>query len=65
MTPTDLRTTRAALGYTQGGLATALGVGRRTVQQWEAGDRSVPEPIARILRLAIADPTILPRLAAS
>ena len=65
MTPADFRATRTALGMTQGALASALGVDRRTVQFWEAGDRAVPETVARIMRLAGAEPGLLARLAAA
>jgi transcriptional regulator with XRE-family HTH domain len=37
---------RKAVGYTQEGLAEALGIDRRTVQRWEAGT-AVPEPLQR------------------
>ena len=63
MTPAEFLAARAALGMTQGALATALGCGRRTVQQYEAGDRAIPETIARILRLATCEPDLLARLA--
>ncbi len=65
MTPADFRAIRAALGMTQGGLASALGVARRTIQHWEDGDRSVPETVARLMRLAASDAAILPRLKAA
>lgn len=62
MTPAEFTAARAALGYTQGGLASVLGVGRRAVQYYEAGNRAIPEPIARIIRLGLIDKTILTRL---
>ena len=65
MTPTEFLTCRSALNLTQSALASTLGVGRRAVQYWEAGEREVPEPVARILRLAQTDPSILARLAAA
>ena len=65
MTGPELQTARTALGMTQGALASALGVDRRTVQFWEAGDRAIPETVARIVRLAIAEPELLMRLAAA
>ncbi len=65
MTPADFRAIRAALGMTQGGLASALGIGRRTVQQYEADDRAIPETIARIMRLAQTDPSIVTRIEAA
>ena len=65
MTGPEFLAARTALGLTQGALATALGVARRTVQQWEAGDRAAPEPVARIIRAALADPNILQVIAAA
>ena len=63
MTGEELIVARAALGYTQGDLASTLGVGRRTIQHWEAGERLVPEPIARIIRLAKKYPRLMRQLA--
>jgi DNA-binding transcriptional regulator YiaG len=65
VTASELQTARAALGLTQGGLATALGVGRRTVQNWEADDRAIPETVAKILRAALVDRTMLDRIASA
>ncbi len=65
MTAAELQTARAALGLTQGALASALGVDRRTIQYWEGGDRSIPETIARLIRLALVDAALLDRLAAA
>jgi DNA-binding transcriptional regulator YiaG len=63
MTPTELHAARKALGLTQGAFAAALGVTRRSVQFWEAGDRAIPETVARLVRLAVSEPQILVRLA--
>lgn len=65
MTGPELLAARTALGLTQGALAAALGVDRRTVQFWEAGDRGIPETVARIMRLAATEPELLPRLASA
>ena len=65
MTPTALKSARAALGLTQGGLAEALGVSRRTVEQWECGGRNIPEPLARVIRLVSTDPELLRRYCAA
>jgi transcriptional regulator with XRE-family HTH domain len=48
MAPDELRRVRERLGWTQADLADALGVHRVTVAKWEAGDRSIPEPVARL-----------------
>ncbi len=47
--PGELRRIRDELGLTQGQLADELGVHRVTVAKWEAGDRGIPEPVARLL----------------
>ncbi|WP_299956656.1 DNA-binding transcriptional regulator [Acidocella sp.] len=65
MTPAELHAARTALGMTQGALASALGVGRRTIQQYEAGDRAIPELVARIVRAAIKNREILNAIAAA
>lgn len=65
MTPADFHAARTALGLTQGALASAIGVDRRTVQFWEAGGRAVPETVARLVRLAVSEPGLLSRLAAA
>ncbi len=59
MTPAEFLAARTGLGLTQGALATVIGVGRRTVQSWEAEDREIPEPVARLLRAAVAHPEVL------
>jgi len=50
MTPAELLAARNILGLTQGALATALGASRRAVQFWEAGERAIPELVARVIR---------------
>jgi repressor LexA len=47
--PTEVKRIRAELGFTQEQLAGELGVHRVTVARWEAGDRGIPEPVARLL----------------
>jgi transcriptional regulator with XRE-family HTH domain len=49
VTPTELREIREAFGLTQDALADELGVHRVTVARWEAGDRGIPEPVARLI----------------
>jgi DNA-binding transcriptional regulator YiaG len=63
MTGAELQSARTVLGLTQGALATILGVGRRAVQYWEADEREVPEPVARIVRASLIDRSILDRIA--
>lgn len=57
MTPSDLKSWRAALGLSQAGAAEALGVPVRTLQNWEIG-----RPIQYPLLLALACSAILRRL---
>jgi transcriptional regulator with XRE-family HTH domain len=65
MTAAELQAARSALGFTQGALASALGVGRRTVQHWEADERAIPETVAKVLRAAQVDRTIIDRISAA
>lgn len=61
----NFRAIRTALGFTQGGIATALGAGRRTVQHWEADERAIPETVAKVMRAALIDPTVLSKIASA
>lgn len=42
------------LGLTQVGAARFLGVDERTSRRWIAGERPIPEPVAKFLRYLIA-----------
>lgn len=42
MTPTEIRSTRKALGLTQAELAALFGVSRDTILRAERGDRPIP-----------------------
>ena len=54
MTPAELTDARKALGLTQESLALAIGVsGGRTVRKWEAGDRAIPESIAKLVSILL------------
>ncbi len=46
---TELKRIREELGMTQAQLADEVGVHRVTVAKWEAGDRGIPEPVARLI----------------
>lgn len=50
MTPTDFRAWRKSLHLSQAAAAIALGLGKRTVEKYEAGELPVPKPV----RLACA-----------
>ena len=52
MTPAEFKSIRHALGLSAQGLARTLGVsGGRTVRRWEAGDRDIPGPAIKLMRL--------------
>lgn len=51
MTGPHCRRLRRRLGLTQVELAARLGVAGNTVWRWEAGQRQIPEPVARLLIL--------------
>jgi transcriptional regulator with XRE-family HTH domain len=48
--PAELQRIREALGLTQAQLADEIGVHRVTVAKWETGDRTIPEPVARLVQ---------------
>jgi DNA-binding transcriptional regulator YiaG len=54
MSPDDYRATLAALNLSQMGAAKLLGVDERTSRRWAIGERPVPEPVSRFLRLLLA-----------
>ena len=49
MTRDELQALRAKLGLTQPELAEKVGVARNTINRWEMGIRSIPEPVVRLL----------------
>lgn len=51
MTPADFRSTLQRLGLSQTGASRILGVADRTIRSWLTGERSVPEPVAKLMRL--------------
>lgn len=46
MPPAALREWRKRLGLSQRGAADALGLSLRAVQNYEAGERTIPKPVA-------------------
>ena len=56
MTPTALRAQLDRLGLTTGAAARLVGVETRTMQRYLAGDREIPEPVIRLLRVAETAP---------
>lgn len=54
MTAEQYRSAINRLGLSQAGAATLVGVEPRTSRRWSDGSRTVPEPVARFLRLLIA-----------
>jgi transcriptional regulator with XRE-family HTH domain len=55
VTRQELRRLRGQLGLTQEALAAELGVHRVTIAKWEAGDRGIPEPVARLVKRIVAE----------
>jgi len=53
MTPEELEKLRARLGLTQAQAAYRLGVHERTWRKWARGERKIPPPVAKLLRLMI------------
>jgi DNA-binding transcriptional regulator YiaG len=51
----EMKAARARLGLTQAQLATELGVHAMTVSKWETGQRSIPEPVARLVQRLVAE----------
>ncbi|TWA89592.1 hypothetical protein FBZ96_11960 [Bradyrhizobium stylosanthis] len=54
MTPKQFQAAIDRLGLSQVGAARLVGADPRTARRWVAGERSVPEPVAIILRLMLA-----------
>jgi DNA-binding transcriptional regulator YiaG len=51
MTNDQLRRLRYRWDYSQASMAALIGVDGRTWRRWELGERNIPEPIARLVRL--------------
>lgn len=49
MTPAELKSLRAALGWSQQRLAEELGVERNTVNRWEMGTRKISRMAEKML----------------
>ena len=50
MKPAELKKARARLGFTQGQLATTLGVHRLSIIRWEAGVHRIPHMLALAIK---------------
>jgi putative transcriptional regulator len=59
----ELMTARAACGLTQAEFARALGVSKRTLENWEQGRVEPTGPARRLLRLVARFPDTVTRLA--
>jgi DNA-binding transcriptional regulator YiaG len=61
LTPKQLKLAREKLGgLTQEELAEMIGIKwGRTVRKWEAGERSVPEPVSILINLFIDHPILI------
>jgi DNA-binding transcriptional regulator YiaG len=55
MDAVEMKAARARLGLTQAQLAAELGVHAMTVSKWETGQRSIPEPVARLVQRLVAE----------
>ena len=53
LTPTQYRAAIAKLGLSQERAGLWLGIGKRTSQGYALGERPVPEPVAKLLRLMV------------
>lgn len=53
MTANQYRAALKTLDLSQEAAGDWLGVGRRTSQGWALGERPVPEPVAKLLRLCV------------
>lgn len=51
MTPDQLETFQAHHRVSNAALADALGVAPRTVRSWLIGDRAIPAPVVKLLKL--------------
>jgi hypothetical protein len=54
MTPQQFRDAIAKLGLSQGRAEVWLGLSTRQGQRYATGDQTIPEPVAKLLRLAIS-----------
>jgi DNA-binding transcriptional regulator YiaG len=58
----EFKANRQALGMSQRQLATALNLppvnGDRTIRRWEAGERDIPGPVQKLMRIFIDDPDL-------
>lgn len=53
MTGEELKAVREELGWTQSALASSLGTSVRAVKYYEAGQRSIPGPVSRLILLIL------------
>ena len=58
MTAEELRAARLLLGMTEGQAARFAGVITRLWRRWEAGERPVPNSVARLFYVALRIPAI-------
>ena len=54
MNPTEIKQARQQAGLTQSAFAALLGVSIKTVQAWEGGWRTCPEPMQKLIRLVLS-----------
>jgi len=51
MSPAEIQSTRARLGWTQKKMGLCLAVSTRTIQLWEAGQRNPSGPASKLLEM--------------
>lgn len=56
MTAAEIRGARQSLGLTQPQMAAAIGVTKRAVQYYEAGERGVPKPVEMLVKNLLQQP---------
>lgn len=54
-----MRAKRQTLGLTQAECASLLGVDKRTWKRWEAGDRAIPPPVAKLTEMMVLPVVLL------
>jgi len=62
MTPDQIRDTLNRLELTTTRAAQLVGVDDRTMRKWLAGERGMPEPVIRLLRLVLEDRGLISKL---
>jgi DNA-binding transcriptional regulator YiaG len=62
MTPDQIKEARHTLGLTQKALSARLGVAKRTLERWEAGDCPIPGPAVEAVSMYLQIQQITQRI---